>query len=87
MKSPKRRAYIQKLEKLSPQNGDVIVVRADGHGLGGIFHLNEELLRLRQHLDKTNRSQCALFLVGKDVKIEHISPEEMRKLGWARIVA
>lgn len=82
----KKRPYIEKLEKLSPKDGDVIIVRASGNGMSGIFHLNEELIRLKHHLEKTNRPRCTILLVGKDTKVECLSPETMLKFGWARVM-
>lgn len=78
---------IKKVQKLSVANGDVIVIYAKGNGLSGLGHIHEEVIRLKQYLDKTNRRECQIIILGPNVKIEHLSPEEMLKLGWAKINA
>lgn len=83
----RKTSLIKKVQKLSLQNGDVLVIYAKRNGLSSLGHISEEVIALKQYLNKTARGECGIIVLGPDVKLEHLSPQEMLKLGWVKIDA
>ncbi len=81
------RSLIKRVEKLEIKDGDVVVVYSGQNGLSSLSHIQREVDRLHDFLARQGRKGVLILVVGKDVDLRTLDPEDMRRLGWIRLHA
>lgn len=84
LKASKRASVITRVERLSPQSGDVIVFRCKDAKASTLSLAGTEAVRLGNYLRKTGRN-CIIILLDDDIEISQISPEVMKQMGFIRL--
>lgn len=73
------------IEKLSPKNGDVIVLKYPADTQGNRIDFRHSLEDLSQRLQAPNRPDLVVMLVEDLWEIRNIDEEEMKRFGWIKI--